>query len=112
MSQTERTTPSTTTDAPRAFATPPVDIFESKEAFKLITELPGVNPDEVDITLEQDVLTLRAPRADQALDYRRRFTLNVPVDPEGVQAQLRDGVLELSLPKVASAQPRTISVQS
>lgn len=96
----------------RAFATPPVDIFESNDAFKLIAEVPGVTAGDVSVSVEQDKLTLRASRSDQALDYRRRFTLNVPVDVENVKATLEQGILELDLPKAASAKPRSIPVQA
>lgn len=100
------------TSKPRAFAAPPVDVFESKEAFKLVAELPGVSLDEVALTLEQDVLTMQASRGDQPLDYRRQFTLKVPVDRDAVEAELKEGVLTLTLPKAASAKPRTIQVKA
>ena len=95
----------------RAFATPPVDVFESKEAFLLWAELPGVKAEQVAIDLERDVLTVEATREDPPLDYRRRFTLSVPVDAEKVSAALDDGVLRVELPKAASALPRTIPVR-
>ncbi|MEL6189342.1 MAG: Hsp20/alpha crystallin family protein [Myxococcota bacterium] len=104
-------TDNSVTQSNRAFATPPVDIYESNEAFKLVAELPGVTAEGVKISLEQDELTLEASRQDEALDYRRRFTLNVPVDAENVKAALDKGVLELDLPKAASAKPRTIPVR-
>lgn len=97
---------------PRAFAAPSVDIYESKGSFLVMAELPGVSADDVKIGLERDQLSLEARRSDQDIDYRRRFTLSVPVDAEGISARLEHGVLRLELPKAAEAQPRTIPVVS
>lgn len=96
----------------RGFSTPAVDIFESDAAFRIVAELPGVVAEDVSLSLEPESLTLSAPRRDQPLDYRRKFTLSVPVEAEKVEARLEDGVLELELPKAASAQPRAIPVRA
>lgn len=97
-------------EAQRAFATPPVDVFESKDAFLLLAELPGVRTEEVEVHLERETLSIEARRTDQPLDYRRRFELSVPVDAERVVAKLEQGVLRLELPKAESARPRAIPV--
>lgn len=103
------TTPSPTTET-RAFAAPPVDVYESKESFLLIAELPGVRSEDVEISLEKGELTLEARRGDQPLDFRRRFALSLPVDADRVSARLEHGVLRVELPKAEEAKPRTIPV--
>lgn len=108
---TESNVPAPTSSAaPRAFAAPPVDVFESKEGFVLLAELPGVNAEGVSVNLEREVLSIEARREDQSLDYRRRFELSVPVDADRVQAKLEQGVLRIELPKAASARARSIPV--
>ncbi len=98
------------TETPRAFAAPPVDVYESKESFLLLAEMPGVRPEDVKIDLERGTLALEAKRHDQALDYRRRFNLGVPVDADRVLARLENGVLRVELPKAPEARPRSIPV--
>lgn len=99
-------------EAQRAFAVPSVDVFESKLDFLLLADLPGVAANDVKIEVDRGTLSLKAPRKDQALDYNRKFRLNVAVDPEGIEAKLEFGVLRLRLPKSKSAQPRTVAVLS
>jgi len=107
---------------------PPVDINEYPDRFELYVDLPGVDPKSVEITLDNDVLTLSGERPlakragqDQALRQRiershgrfhRRFILPETVDTERVSAKGRDGVLELTIAKQAKAQPRRIRVGS
>ena len=100
---------------PRAVFTPRTDIFETDTAFHLVADMPGVDPKSLDITLEQDVLTLsgvsepRAPEGYTAVhaeygpgEYRRTFRLHeASTDAGRIHATLRDGVLRLSVPKVA-----------
>lgn len=94
----------------RGFAFPLVDVFESPSDYLLQAELPGVQASEVEVEIHQETLSIRAPRADQAIDYRRRFRLKVPVDADAVSAKLEHGILELKIPKAESARPRTIKV--
>lgn len=108
---------------------PPVDITEFADRFELAVDLPGVDPDKVDITLEDGVLSLsgeREPEArrDASADsgetrmrmerghgrFYRRFVLPETVDAERVQASGRNGVLEITIPKQAKALPRRIKV--
>jgi len=108
---------------------PPVDINEYADRFELYVDLPGVDPKSVEITLDNDVLTLsgersvvqRAGRTEQMVRQRsershgrfhRRFILPETVDTERVSAKGRDGVLELTIAKQAKAQPRRITVGS
>lgn len=105
---------------------PSVDIHEYDTRFQLYVDLPGVEPNSVDITLDNGVLTISgerslpaAPEGEQMVNRRserghgrfhRRFILPDTVDAENVKASDRDGVLEISIAKHAKAQPRRIKV--
>jgi HSP20 family protein len=102
---------------------PTTDIFETDEALTVIMEMPGVEKKNVSIALENDLLHVEG-QIDfsnyQGMDpvyteynvghYARRFTLSGKVDRDNISAQLDDGVLTLTLPKVKEAMPRRISV--
>jgi HSP20 family protein len=105
--------------------TPDVDILESDTAITLLADLPGVDPDGITIDLRDDVLTLtgeaRAAEAENETPllveyqtglYRRQFSLSEMIDQSGIDAKFTDGVLRLTLPKVAKATPRKITVQA
>lgn len=105
--------------------TPAVDIFERGDTTVIIADMPGVAPDEVDVTLERQVLTLRgkikphAPEGYHRLsaeyregDYLRVFTLSDEVDQAKIKAEFNSGVLRLELPRSAEAKPRKISVKA
>jgi HSP20 family protein len=106
---------------------PPVDITEYSDRFELAVDLPGVDPDKVEITLEDGVLSIsgertrEAPSADEGGETRarierghgrffRRFVLPETVDGERVHASGRNGVLAITIPKQAKALPRRIKV--
>lgn len=105
---------------------PNVDINEFEDRFQLFVDLPGVDPKDVEITLEGGVLTItgerfaQAEKADENVTHRRtergsgrfyrRFILPETVDAEKVKASDRHGVLEISIPKQAKALPRKIKV--
>ena len=105
---------------------PPADIAEFKDRFVLRFDVPGVNTESIDITLEQGVLTVSGVRErDTQSDefervrierptgrFHRRFTLPDTVDTNAVQATGRNGVLEVVIPKQPKAQPRRISVSA
>lgn len=95
----------------RAYA-PAVDIVDGKEATTLVLDLPGVDEKDVDITIEKNILTLRASQKDSEVsdhslayseygtgDYQRSFALSDEVNRDGISATLQDGVLKLRLPK-------------
>jgi len=102
---------------------PTADIFETDEALTVIMEMPGVEKKNVSIALENDLLHVEG-QIDfsnyQGMDpvyteynvghYARRFTISGKVDRDNISAQLDDGVLTLTLPKVKEAMPRRISV--
>lgn len=105
---------------------PSVDIQEFNSRFRLYVDLPGVDPNAVEITLDNGVLTISgerampaAPEGEQMVNRRserghgrfyRRFILPDTVDADNVKASDRHGVLEISIPKQAKAQPRRINV--
>ena len=105
---------------------PSVDINEYDESFQLFVDLPGVDPKEVEITLDNGVLTIAGERhemknADETNmvqrrserargRFYRRFILPDTVDADNVKASDRHGVLEIAIPKQARAQPRRIKV--
>jgi HSP20 family protein len=105
---------------------PPTDIYETKDALCLVLEIPGVEPDDVNVTLDKRVLTIKGPsrsmmaREGYSLthaefrdgDYERAFTLSENIDSEGIEASVKDGVLRLTLPKVKPAPAKTISVKA
>ena len=105
---------------------PTVDINEFADKFQLYVDVPGVNPKDVEITLESGVLTISGERYMQAEKtdehvvrhraergsgrFYRRFILPDIVDADQVKATDRHGVLEILVPKKAKAQPRRIEV--
>jgi HSP20 family protein len=115
-SKPESTVPS------RAFL-PMTDIFETDQALTVILEMPGVAKDSVDISVENDVLTI-AGRIDystyEALQplyteynighYVRSFQISSKIEQGAISAELKDGVMTLVLPKAATAKPRKIKV--
>ncbi|HEY9785787.1 MAG TPA: Hsp20/alpha crystallin family protein [Candidatus Obscuribacterales bacterium] len=103
---------------------PRTDIYESKDQLLLIADMPGVTQETVEITLEQNILTIygrveqpefpgyQLTYAEYGLgDYRRVFALSNEIDREGIQAFVKDGVLKLVLPKSKDAIPRRIAVK-
>ncbi|MBI4572968.1 MAG: Hsp20/alpha crystallin family protein [candidate division NC10 bacterium] len=105
---------------------PPMDVCETKTEVQVLVELAGIPLARIQIEIVEGVLTIRgerdpdpAFRQDQLLQLERRYgpfyrSLNLPsiVDPEGVRASYRDGVLEIRLPKRPEATPRVISVEA
>lgn len=105
---------------------PLVDIFERDGQIVLKAELPGVDPKDVDIRVENNILTLRGERKwDNELkrdnchrveraygSFARSFTLPSVVDTQRIKAEYKDGVLSVALPKREEAQPRQIQIQT
>lgn len=105
--------------------TPEVDIFETEKAITLLVDIPGVKPEHMNIDLRDNILTItgdveRQEAADEeylVLEYEtgryyRQFTLSEVIDQSRIDAQLNQGVLRLSLPKVEKATPRKIAIKS
>jgi len=101
----------------------PCDIHETSENLIVEAELPGFTKEDIDVSVEQGVLTITAQRdepekeGEQHLHERtfrrvqRRFALPTSVDPENVDAHLGNGVLTLTMPKRAEVRPRKIEVK-
>ena len=104
------------------YATPEVNIFENKDGYILEAEMPGVNKEGLEITLEGNELTIvgrrhteAAPgealfRESAARDYRRVFELDPAIDTTKVSARMEQGVLTLTLLKSEKVKPRKIKV--
>lgn len=104
---------------------PLVDIYEREGNIELKAELPGVDSKDVDVRVENNVLTLRGERridkevkresyhrVERAYgSFSRSFTLPSMVDTERIKAEFKDGVLHLTLPKKEEAKPRQISIK-
>jgi HSP20 family protein len=105
---------------------PPVDIHEEANQFVLHVDLPGVDPKAVEITAEHDVLTVRGRRESSRTatqegfrrverisgEFQRRFSLPETADAQNIKAKAVNGVLEITIPKVAQVQPLRISVEA
>jgi len=103
---------------------PPVDIQETEDAYKLHAELPGLTKDDINITLENNVLRLSGERKFEKEvqkesyhriertygAFSRAFALPQQVDADGVQAAFENGVLTITVPKAEQAKPRKISI--
>jgi len=120
----EATAPAEPTMPGRIF-TPAVDIFETDKEITLLAEIPGVKAGDLNIDLRDDTLTLTGAVApfegpeevDILIEYEvgtyyRQFSLSEVIDQAKIDAQLNDGVLRLSLPKVEKATPRKITVKA
>lgn len=106
------------------YLVPRTDAWESEEEFLVEMALPGINPDAVDITFEQDNLTISGKfgspeRKEKPVlrelatgAFRRRFTLNVPVEVDKIAATFDNGLLRLNIPKSESSKPRKIAITS
>jgi HSP20 family molecular chaperone IbpA len=112
------------TTIPARVYVPTADIYETPDALRVVLEMPGVNKSNVDVRVEDGVLTVGG-RLDfskyQGLqplyteynigNYSRSFRLSTKIDQSKIGAEMTDGVLSLVLPKVAEAKPRTIQVK-
>ncbi len=104
---------------------PAVDIKEEENRYLIHADLPGVNPEDIDITLEHGVLTIQGTRNEEKSEdkngyhrverfrgrFVRSFALPDTVDNEKVDAQLKEGVLNIVIDKKERAKPRRISVK-
>lgn len=104
------------------YVTPPVDIYENGEALVVTADLPGVAKENLDVRVENNLLTIRgkpshlAPgdpiyREYELVSFFRQFELNEKVDQSKISAELKHGVLTLHLPKAQEAKPRRIEVR-
>lgn len=113
-------------DAVNSAWTPSCDVREDKEHLTITLDLPGVNPEDVKISLENQVLTIRGEKRQVTEQnderwhryersygsFERSFTLPTTVDPDRIQAATENGVLTVTLPKVEKAKPREIPISA
>jgi HSP20 family protein len=103
--------------------TPPVDVYQDKDQFTVVAELPGMKKEELEISLNGDTLTISGERKAQEKEgdqgfrterffgrFQRSLTLPSVVDAEKVKATYKDGILEVVLPKAEEAKPKQIEV--
>jgi HSP20 family molecular chaperone IbpA len=103
---------------------PPTDIFETKDAVIMLLDVPGADPDSLDVTLDKRELTIAArtmatsPQGCALVyaeyefgNYERSFTLSDEIDGERIDAAFKDGVLRLNLPKISPAPAKKIAVK-
>lgn len=108
---------------PARYFVPFTDIFETADALTIVTEMPGVEKDRIDVTVRDDVLYIEG-RIDfsnytdlqpvyteyNVGHYARRFALSDRIDQGKITAEIKDGVLTLVLPKAAEAKPKKIEI--
>jgi HSP20 family protein len=103
---------------------PACDVFEDKESIKIVVEIPGVKPEDVKLSLENNLLTIRGEKRQAAEEqtervhryersygsFERAFALPSTVDPDRILAAVDHGILTVTLPKADRAKPREIQV--
>ena len=119
------TFPWTPVESTLAGWTPPVDIFEENDLVRLVVEIPGVQPEDVKITVEGNLLTIKGTKeqtADEKAEkvhryeraygaFERTFTLPATVALEKIKATYENGILTLILPKAEAAKPHLVKVE-
>jgi HSP20 family protein len=108
---------------PRPYAAPRVDVYETKDAYEVVADVPGVSESALEITVEKDTLTIEAAVEPAKREHRlrlaesvgggflRSFALPDGIDRERIAATVKNGVLRLTLPKSEVMRPRKIVVQ-
>jgi HSP20 family protein len=105
---------------------PACDVFEDKESVKIVAELPGVKPEDVKLSLENNLLTIRGEKKQEAEErservhryersygsFERTFVLPSTVDGDKISAEYQNGVLTVVVPKAEKARPREIPVRT
>lgn len=110
---------------PTEYRVPPVDVFEDESSITLTADMPGVSGERLNLQVDKNTLLIEGevaldlPQDIEALyaevrttGYRRSFALSSELDTDKIQANLKDGVLTLKLPKKEKYQPRKIQVQT
>lgn len=104
---------------------PPTNVFSDKDGFVVRSEVPGIAPDAINVSVERNTLTItgeRPPDADRKGSFHRRErrfgkfsrSLRLPTDLEGdkATAECRDGVLTIRIPKRAEAKPKQVAIKA
>lgn len=121
--QTKTQDPATEPVNARPTVRPAVDIHENQDELLLVVDLPGVASNDVSIDLEKDTLTIVGRRPDTVpegarvlagngfgWDFKRQFTVPSQIDQDRIKADLKDGVLEVRLPRHERTKPRRIAI--
>jgi HSP20 family protein len=125
MSDNKQLTSTTAEQDQQRAVLPAVDVFEDASGITLLADMPGVPKDLLELKVEGEALLIEggvSPRTPDGLEaiyaevrvprYRRSFTLSRELDTTRIEANLKDGVLSLRIPKQAHAQPRRIAVSA
>ena len=108
---------------PEAFVTPLTDIYEEENGLHVVVDLPGVEKSGLKLAVENDILTIEGHvnalnsdtnyliREFEPSNYFRQFELSESVDREKINAELKNGVLSIFLPRAEALKPRTIDVK-
>ena len=94
----------------------PLNVNEDKDNLQITAELPGVQRADLNVEIVDDVLSLTATRkqagadGEQTVSFAREFNLPYPVQSDKIDAELKDGILRLTLPKVEAVKPRKIVI--
>jgi HSP20 family protein len=106
----------------RRVAYPPVNISETEEELIVTSEIPGMDTDDVELTLNEKSLVIRGAKKNEVGNYYRQerptgsfqriINLNVAVQADGIKASMKDGLLRVSLPKAKESRPMTISIDA
>lgn len=110
------------TREPESYITPVTDIYEEDNGLYMMVDLPGVEKDGLKLSVEEDILTIEGHvtqpenkeyliREYEPSNYYRQFELSEAVDQENINAELKNGVLNVFLPRAKAIQPRTIEVK-
>ena len=105
---------------------PACDVLEDKESVKIVVELPGLTPEDVKLSLENNVLSIQGEKKQQAEErtervhryersygsFERSFALPTSVDSDKVSASFQNGILTVTVPKAERARPREIPVRA
>lgn len=123
--QAEKPVPAAEPRAETTELTPLADLHETEQGATLYLDLPGVHPDNLDININQNVLTITGAvnlKTDEGLQptymdlhsgtYRRQFTLGSELDTSNIDAALKNGVLVLKIPRSEQHKPRKIKIKA
>lgn len=103
---------------------PRVDIKEETDRFVILADLPGVDPEQVEVLMDKGILSIKGERKSETVEqterfsrierrygsFHRRFALPDSADPEGITASNSNGVLQIAIPKRAESTPRRIQI--
>lgn len=104
---------------------PRVDVKEESGRFVIFADIPGVDPKDIEVSMDKGILTIKGERTTESKDesdrytrmershglFYRRFALPDSADPEGIKATGRHGVLEITIPKRPETTPRRIAIE-